>query len=158
MNLWLLKWVITLISSPSLLLSLDCSALVKSLFSHIHLSLIPTVISVSSHLLRNRKANMVNPKLNTELISYDWLWVDECQVIQHNPNINTAKGEEQSVDGKHSPEQTCHTMTLQQEMSFYRNTAFKKRKTERTKEKIWFYFRSLYRPKKKKKPCDFWSI
>lgn len=31
-------------SFPSLFLSLDCSALVKSLFSHVHLSLIPTVI------------------------------------------------------------------------------------------------------------------
>lgn len=69
---------------------------------------------------------MLNPKLNTELISYDWLRVDGCQVIQRNPNINTAKGEEQCVNGKHSPEQTHHTMTLQQEMSFYKNTAFKK--------------------------------
>lgn len=37
-----------------------------------------------------------------------------------------AKGEEQSVDGKHSPEQTCRTMTLQQEMSFDINTTVKK--------------------------------
>lgn len=87
---------------------------------------------------------MLNPKLNTELISYDWLRVDERQVIQHNPNINTAKGEEQSEDGKHSPEQTHRTMTLQQE--FYKNTLFKKKKKK--EEEFWFYFWSLLKTKK----------
>lgn len=85
---------------------------------------------------------MLNPKLNTELISYDWLRVDECQVIQHNPNINTAKGELQSVDGKHSPEQTHHTMTLQQEMSFYKNTVFI------FKKNLLGFISAVYRDKK----------
>lgn len=87
---------------------------------------------------------MLNPKLNTELISYDWLRVDECQVIQRNPNINMAKGEEQSVTGKHSPEQTRCTMTLQQEMSFYKHF-FKKNLTVLFLEFL----------KKKNNPRDF---